>query len=367
MQRNIIFLIILNLIILAELVFALYKASQNPENVFVVFLQYFILLIVPTFVIGTIILRRLAKKEAQQRAQVFSKITTPELEQQRLLYSQLTEKEKSLTETQILQKPMAIKEILKKRAFVGKLLTACILVIFASFLDGCINRLLHPANLVYLLPGQSVKVKAPLEKRISSIHELSYTSTSDKIKLRFDSLYFGFWLGGPEWRGVLTVSPDIKPGGYKVIINIKGFEAKRPFAFIVRVFEDMKSLQRASMSLTTRAIGTSPWIVFGVSVFLFASGIFYILRLSNKIESIMLKNGQAEVFLVRKGEFVTRITFGLGNKNNIKPGDILDIYTDKGHSVGKVIVQQTTDKNSMGIVKSEYDVKPGFIVSVRKN
>ncbi len=361
-RRNIIILVIFNLIILAELIFSLYQASKDPENVTLIFVQYFILLIIPTFIFGRIILKKLVKRQVEDSSQLI----TPESEEQKALYAQLNEKEELFKDSAVLQKPSSIKSIIRKRALLGKLGLLFIIMMAVSFLDGCVNRLLHPMNLVNILPGQSINVNAPLEKKVSDVKDLSYTSTSDMVKLQFDSIYSGFWVGGTEWRGVLTVDSNIKPGEYKLTINIKGSDSKKPFVFIVRVHENMTDLNKSSMSLITRATGISPWIVFGSSILLIVMVIIIMLKLSNKIEFILLQNGQAEVFFVRKNEFVTEIAFGLGKKNNIKPGDVLNIYTEKGTPVGKVIVQKSTEENSIGIVKAEYNVKPGFIVAVQR-
>lgn len=361
-RRNIILLVIFNLIILAELIFSLYEASKDPENVTFIFVQYFVLLMLPTFIFGRIILKKLVKKQDYDSSQTINQ----ELEKQKLLYSQLKEKEELFKDYEVLQKPASIKGLIRKKAFLGRLGLLFIIIMAISFLDGCVNRLLHPMNLINILPGQSIPVNAPLDEKINDVKDLSYTSTSDMIKLQFESIYSGFWIGGTEWRGILTVAHNIKPGEYKLTINIKENESKKPFVFIVRVHENMISLKKSSMSLIKRTAGVSPWIVFASSIFLIAIVVILMLKLSNKIESIMLQNGQAEVFFIRRGEYVTEIVFGLGKKNNIKPGDVLNIYTENGVPVGNVIVQNSTDENSIGIVKAEHNIKPGFIVAVKK-
>ncbi|MCS7164335.1 MAG: hypothetical protein NZ845_04995 [Thermodesulfovibrio sp.] len=361
--RNIIILVIFNLIILAELVFSLYQASKDPENVTLIFIQYFVLLIVPTFIVGRIVIKKLIKRKTED----FSQIITEDFSKQKELYSILQENEKNIKDLEVLNKPSTVKSILKKRAIFGKLGVLFLLLMAFSFLDGCVNRLLHPMNLINTLPGQTIKVNAPLEKKVSDVSELSYTTTSELIKIQFESIYSGFWIGGTEWRGLLSVDPKISPGEYKVTINIKGTENKRPFMFVIRVHESIESLNRSSMSLITRAIGVSPWLVFVSSIILIALTILIILKLSNRMEEILLQNGQAEVFFVRRGEYLTEIVFGLGKRDNVKVGDILNLYNENGVPVGKVIVQQTTNENSLGIVKAEHFVKPGYIVSLRKN
>lgn len=360
-QRNILILIIFNLIILLELCFCLAQASKDPENVVIVFLKYFLFLIIPTFIIGRFVVKRLITQGEPISQEV--KIS-PFKEEQRIWYSQLTEKEESLTEP--LQIPITIKKIAKKKIFLERLTILFFVTFIVSFFDGCVNKLLHPPNLLNLLPGQSVKVNAPLEKKISGVHELTYISTSEDIKLEFQEIYSGFWLGGTEWRGILSVTPNIKPGQYQVIIQIKEFESKRPFVFIVRIHESIEHLKKSSMSLIKKTIGVSPWIVFITSGFFIVLTVLSILKFSNKIEAIMKAEGQAEVFYIRKGEFITEIGFGLGSKNNLKPGDVLNLYTDKGQPVGAVLVQHTAEEYSIGIVKTESNVKPGFIVALKK-
>lgn len=357
-KRNFIILIVFNLILLAELVFSLYQASKNPESVTLVFLTYFLILVIPTFIIGRIIVKKLLTHPLPSTMETLD----TQLEEQKALYAKLIENEKPFSE--YLKKPEIVNNILKKRELIGKLSIIFIILLMFSFLDGCVNKLLHPPNLLDLMPGQSVDVNAPLEKR-TEIHELTYNTTSEDIQLKFDSVYSGFWLGGTEWKGVLTVSPNIKPGQYQVTVNTKEGQ-KFPFVFFVRIHENKESIQKVSMSLIKKISGLSSWSVFILSAFLIAITALYILKLSNKIEKVMIQNGQAEVFFVKKGQFVIEVIFGLGNKNNIKPGDVLNIYTDKGQPVGNVIVQRSTDKDSIGIVKAEYNVKPGFIVAVKK-
>ncbi|MEN2986339.1 MAG: hypothetical protein ABDH16_06760 [Thermodesulfovibrionaceae bacterium] len=357
-KKNLVILIVFNSILLAELVFSLYQASKNPENVTVVFLSYFLILVIPTFIIGRVVVKRLLTLPKPTKGTL-----DLQLEEQKILYEKLFESERPIEGN--LEKPKSVVHILKRRELIGKLSILFMILFIFSFLDGCVNKILHPPNLLDLMPGQSVNVNAPLEKKVKGIDELIYTTTSDKIKLTFNEIYTGFWLGGTEWRGVLTVDSDIKPGNYQVVVNTKEGQ-KFPFVFYIRIHDSKESLKRASMSLTKKISGLSPWLVFAFSGLLIAVIAFYILKLSNKIEAIMLQNGQAEVFFVKRGQLVTEILFGLGSKDNIKPGDILNIYTDKGKPIGNVIVQLCTDKNSVGIVKAEYNVKPGFIVAVIK-
>lgn len=361
-RRNIIILIVFNSIILFELCFSLAQASKNPENVVLVFLKYLFFLIIPTFIIGRFVI----KKFLIQEERAVSNITTYSnlKEEEKALYSQLTEKEETYTEP--LQIPKSVKEISKKKKFLEKLSILFIFMLIISFFDGCVNKLLHPPNILNLLPGQSVLVNAPLEKKVDGVHELTYTATSENIKLEFKEIYSGFWLGGTEWRGVLTVNPHTKPGEYQVIIQIKDFESKRPFIFFVKVYQNIEELRKSSMSLIKKTLGISPWIFFIISFLLFLITIFSILMFSNKIEAVMSANGQAEVFFIKKRDLVTEIGFGLGTKNNLKSGDVLSLYTDKGYPVGNVIVLHTMEEYSIGIVKSEHNVKPGFIVASKK-
>lgn len=361
-RRNILILVIFNLIILVELCFSLIQASKDPENVFLIFLKYFIFLIIPTFIVGRFIIRRFLLKfdpQAQPKKEVPSLYSDEET-----LWANINRAEE--TPKGPLKLPLEIGAILRQKRILERAVILFLILLIVSFFDGCINKLLHPPNLLLLLPGQSVRVNAPLEKKVTSVNELSYVSNSSDITLEFKEIYSGFWLGGTEWRGVLNVSPEAKPGQYLVTIKIKDFESKRPFIFVVRVYENLESLRRSSMSLIKKTVGVSPWLVFTGSIVLIVLSVIGILKCSNKIEKIMSARGQAEIFLVRRGLYVSMVWFPLGRRHNLKPGDVLDLYTNERQPLGVVIVHQVGEENSVGITKNEYQVKPGYLVSLRR-
>lgn len=360
-RRNILILVVFNLIILVELCFSLIQASKDPENVFLVFLKYFLFLIIPTFIVGRFIIKRFFLKFDSQ---VQPKKETPSLySDEETLWANIHKVDE--TPSRPLKLPLEVGKVLRQKRILERTVILFLILLIVSFFDGCINKLLHPPNLLLLLPGQSVKVNAPLEKKVTSVNELSYVSNSSEITLEFKEIYSGFWLGGTEWRGVLSVSPNAKPGQYLVTIKIKDFESKRPFIFVVRVYENLESLKRSSMSFIKRTIGVSPWLVFIASILLIAISVFGILRCSNRIEKIMSDQGQAEIFLVRRGVHVSLVWFSLGKKHHLKPGDVLNLYTGERQPVGVVVVHQVGEENSVGITKNEHQVKPGYIVSLR--
>jgi hypothetical protein len=67
--RNIVRIVTVNVLVLAELVLALYMAAQNPEEFQPVFLKVFFSLLVPTLILASIakrLMKRLIRPKAEQ-------------------------------------------------------------------------------------------------------------------------------------------------------------------------------------------------------------------------------------------------------------------------------------------------------------
>jgi len=55
---------VMDILMLAELCFAMYMAHNNPENFTPVFIKTFLILLIPTLIIGRVVVKRLRTPEA---------------------------------------------------------------------------------------------------------------------------------------------------------------------------------------------------------------------------------------------------------------------------------------------------------------
>ena len=258
--------------------------------------------------------------------------------------------------------------ITRRRLLLGKVGACCCLLMFLALLDGLVARFREPANLWKVLPGMAVEMNGPLEDEVKDIRELTYTSNSPHLRLTFSAAHKGYFLGGDMWRGQLQVSPQAEAGEYRLTVGIIGKTPPKPLPpYRIMVFADPLSLQRSYKSLIHYYSGLSPWAVapgFLPAILLSFGAVFY---LSQKKEKLLARRGRAEIYRVlrRDGEWV--INFGLGTDHGVQPGSRLEIFDDQEHGVGAAEVEEVTATDALALARSDQEIKPGYIVSLRRD
>ena len=96
----------------------------------------------------------------------------------------------------------------------------CILL-FLVIIDALVSRFREPLNRFSGLPGSRIAVSGPLAGKTEQVNELTYQINSPEIHLEFEAIQTGFWLGGYQWSGYLSISPRIRPGGYQLMVQPK--------------------------------------------------------------------------------------------------------------------------------------------------
>lgn len=241
------------------------------------------------------------------------------------------------------------------------------ILIFVSIIDGCIAKFRAPINVFNILPGQSVKVDGPLDSKIQDTRELTYTSASDNVRLSFDAIQPGFWLGGTMWIGTVTTDKLIRPGEYDVAVFLSGeTDIKKKFVFRIKVFKDYASYRQSFKSVIRRHLDFSPWWILIFCIPLTALTVGIVFFLSKRFEELLAREGKAEIYRIIRGETACEISFGLGTKHGVQPGSSLFILNESGHPTATIVVQKVSETDSSAIVGLDYTVKQGDIVSLDK-
>lgn len=358
---------IVNLLLVVELCLGMYYGSKDPENLTPIFLKFFFGLMIPTFIIGRIVIRRLLRSKVPDGSADVPSSTEamPEPDASPKPYSG-QDYYKNVQAKVFANQPADLEQATKKRKLAGRVAVFFIIILFISLLDSCIARFSQPINVVHILRGTSTEINGPLEGKIKNVKELIYVSSSDLVKLSIDSIYSGFWVGGTEWSGRVTVSPDIEPGDYQLTVKPKEqVTQKPPLVLLIKVYKDPLALQKSSTSFIKRYSGISPWGVMAVVFSLTVIAFFVVFKLSKKIEYLMAKGGDAEVYWIKQGEAAYKIAFALGTKHGIKPGSHLTLFNEKGRPVGDVEVQKASKTDSVAIVGVDSEVRIGYIVSIK--
>jgi hypothetical protein len=239
----------------------------------------------------------------------------------------------------------------------------CLLCVISG-LDGLVAQFRTPPNEFLALPGEMIHVNGPCSPDIQNVSQLTYESTSEGIRLRFEAMQSGFWLGGSMWRGLLELSSNLEPGDYGVVVRPKDTPGEKPFGlFVIKVFPKAEALRQASRSLILRHFGISPWLVLAVCFGLTGLAFALVYLISQKREHLMASLGRAEIYRVAKTEGFYEVAFGLGTAHGIRAGDSLPILNPRGERVGEVTVTQSFDLDASGTVNLDTVVKPGFVVT----
>ena len=85
--------------------------------------------------------------------------------------------------------------------------------------------------------------------------------------------------------------------------------------------------------------------------------------LSGRREALLAATGQAEVYLVTRGDGGYEIRFGLGTAHGISPGARVAIYDEGGQQVGTGTVEVCNQKVSVAQATSDQPIKVGYLVS----
>jgi len=251
------------------------------------------------------------------------------------------------------------------RNVAGKAGAFCCVIFLLAALDGLSAQFRQPSNVFQLLPGESVKINGSLGERIEGVQELEYFGSSDLIRLSFDAVHSGFWLGGQMWRGELTVDPGTKPGDYGLSVTQRGKEAQKPSSvFVIKIHEDYQALRGSSKSFIRRYLDASPWWIFGL-FFPLACLVFAVVYcLSQKEAHLLALAGKAEIYRVARGETAYEIDFGMGTRHGIQPGMRLTVINERGVPVGSAEVQKASEADSSATTDLGCPVKPGYLVSL---
>jgi hypothetical protein len=259
---------------------------------------------------------------------------------------------------------MDLEQVNRWRDLASKIAMAFCVIALLGLVDGLLVAFREPADLVKVLPGASVEINGELTDEADRVEDLTFTSDSDQLKVTFEAIHKGYFLGGDMWRGKLSVGPNIAPGQYNLsVLPKRAASARKAPAFRILVFADALSLQKSSTSVVRRWFGISAFKVSAGCLpgILLAFGAVYLL--SGKKDELLAASGQAEVYRVMRGDDGCEIRFGLGTAHGMSPGARVAIYDPAGQQVGTGTVEICNRKISVAQATSDQVIKVGYLVS----
>jgi hypothetical protein len=259
---------------------------------------------------------------------------------------------------------MDLGQVNRRRDLASKIAAAFCVIAFLGLVDGLLVHFREPANLVKVLPGAVTAINGELTDEAHKVQDLTFTSDSDQLKVTFEAIHKGYFLGGDMWRGRLIVGPGIAPGEYSLaVLPKRTISPRKAPAFRILVFADALSLQKSSTSIIRRWFGISAFSVSAGCLpgILLAFGAVY--WLSGRREALLAAAGQAEVYRVTGGDGGWEIRFALGTAHGISPGAGVAVYDEGGQQVGTGTVEASNRRVSVAQVTSDQAIKVGYMVS----
>lgn len=356
--------LVVNLLILAELCISMYLAGKDPDNFTSVFFKFFLGMLIPTLILASFIIKRIVPGEQELKPQPVNIISPQTVDRATKDDTATTVFPRKLL---FGQQAMNLEQISKLRKFARRMGAIFFILVFVTILDGCIAKFREPINVFNILPGQSIKVDGPLDSKIKNTKELTYTSTSDNVRLSFDAIQTRFWLGGNMWIGTVTTNKLIQPGEYDVTVYPRGeTDIKKKFIFRIKVFKDYESYRQSFKSIIKRYLDFSPWWILLFCLPLGALTVGIVWYLSQRFEELLAREGKAEIYRIIRGDNGCEISFGLGTKHGVQPGTRLSLLNESGRPVGSAVVQKVSETDSLALVGLDCAVKQGYIVSLEK-
>jgi len=259
---------------------------------------------------------------------------------------------------------MDLGQVNRWRDLASKIAMAFCAIALLALVDGLLVHFREPANLFKALPGTVTAINGDLTDEAHQVEDLTFASDSDRLKVIFEAIHKGYFLGGDMWRGRLIVGPDISPGEYSLSVLPKRTASPRKApAFRILVFADAARFQQSSTSVVRRWFGISAFQVAAGCLpgILLAFGAVY--WLSGRREALLAATGQAEVYRVTRVDGGCEIRFGLGTAHGISPGARVAIYNELGHQVGTGTVEVSNRRVSVAQATSDQPIKVGYLVA----
>jgi hypothetical protein len=247
------------------------------------------------------------------------------------------------------------------RRWAGIAGAVCCLISLLAVIDALVAQFKQPQNLYQVLPGTVLDIQGPLREAVDSTQKLTFQCDSQDIRLIFEGVQTGYWMGGYLWRGRLVIGPETRPGLYSLKVLAPGKATIPPFPpFQIRVFGDPGTYRRNLSSLIQRYSGFAPWGV-AASAFIPVIGFFsLVFLLSQKIDSLLAQEGKAEIYRVRQTDQGIEISFGLGRDQGLEEGTRLNLFDEKGQSLGTVEVRSVDARDAVALAAEEQGARPGY-------
>lgn len=238
--------------------------------------------------------------------------------------------------------------------------------LFLTTIDGLSVEFKEGPNVTRVLAGESVSVGGPCPDGVSAPEEVRVVGLVEGLSVRVTGVASGFWLGGRNWKGVLSAAPGIET--QETTFSVAHGQAKPlpGHTFKVKVFGTPTEMRQAAPSLVFRYLGVQPGLLAGVLAGIFALTLGVSYFVSDRISAELARNGRAEIYRVQDDPQGARISFGLGSSHGLAPGDEALIVSAAGEPLGTARVVELKPCDAQAIMLDGRSARAGDWATVSR-
>jgi hypothetical protein len=226
----------------------------------------------------------------------------------------------------------------------GRASAVFVVAAFFCLADGLYSLVRVGADVLELLPGQTLMVSgpSPLKNPLNSDFIAQITPPGEDVRFVLEGFFASYWFGSAMWRGAVQAGADAEPGRRELLIRFRGATAKSGQKFLVSIWESEEARRAEEPSAVRRLTGVSPAVpglVCGVAGFLLGGFTFFWGRHYLKNLSGL---GCSEVFRTVVTENDRRIFCLADDRKGRWEGVSCRILTPEGEEIGRAVAQKTT-------------------------
>ena len=262
---------------------------------------------------------------------------------------------------------MSISRLFAIRGAVGKTGAIVCALIALVLVDSLVSRFSGKFNVIHIVTGQTEVLTGVLPEGAEQREDLTFVCREPGIRMDFEEVFTGFWLGYPMWRGVLSASPASGPGEYSIFVeSVSRRLAPNPaLTFEVRVYPDSRTMRKSHGPLVSRYLGFSAWNAMWLLFPTLVGVILFNYLLSNRMARAMARMGMAEIFMARHVPEGFHIAFSLGTRHGVMVGQTVDILDSEEKWIGEAFIRETGPEDSIAQTQSAVDIRKTAVVRLR--
>lgn len=253
----------------------------------------------------------------------------------------------------------------KRQHWWGTLCALLLALALGCVLDGLQALRRNEANLLELLPGESVAVSGPIAIRNPTSGDIltRFSPEEASLSFSFDGFFTGYIFGSGMWRGKVLADAGARPGRYILHVRFRGTPGSAVQRYPVRIYADADDMRAASFSCIRRFVGQNPFMLAaGFCVVGLSTGLVVFLLGQRHIRQLRAL-GCGEVVMVRREGRNVCLWCLLYGQRAPAPGAQCAVLNSRGEITGRAHITAVRKGTlEMRMADTAYNVAKGCLV-----